>query len=459
MRLPDMFRRAESDERLAAEVERDLQAVDGALAGLDMHPDFDELARLAVAIRDERPSVDEEFAALLDERAAAGFPRTEATSRAPAAITRAGERLASVRPLRVLSFAGAAASLLVVAGVGVSVLRNSNGGGSSSSAVQTTAAPAASGDVQATPPAKTSSGAAAGGAGASPAVEQSLRMLKPSVATPQAPQARNGTYARAFGAVDARRSSTSAPALSALASRQVSQTANLTLSTDPDKVRTIAASVTQIVSRYRGLVISSSITSGKGSSPPSGGPVIPGPLPFSGGALGADFQLRIPASQLDNALNDLSALGLVVSREQGTQDITGRFASVHDRIQSLTSERDQLIKQLANALSQEAVDAINARLHTVRVAIDRAHGDLGHLRQRVAMVPVHVSVVAKGSGSSGSGGFDLGDAAHDAGRVLTVGAGVLLISLAVIVPLGLIAAVIWLATATTRRRRRERALD
>jgi hypothetical protein len=250
-----------------------------------------------------------------------------------------------------------------------------------------------------------------------------------------------------------------APGVRAPAGRQVSQTANLTLSTDPDKVRTIAASVTQIVSRYRGLVISSSITSGKGSAPPSGGPVIPEPLPFSGGALGADFQLRIPASQLDNALNDLSALGLVVSREQGTLDITGRFASVHDRIQSLTSERDQLIKQLANAVSQEAVDAINARLHTVRVAIDRAHGDLGHLRQRVAMVPVHVSVVAKGSGGSGSGGFDLGDAAHDAGRVLTVGAGVLLISLAVIVPLGLIAAAIWLATATTRRRRRERALD
>ena len=66
MKLPDMFRRNESDERLAAEVERDLQAVDGALAGLDMHPDFDELASLAVAIRDQRPSVDAEFAALLD---------------------------------------------------------------------------------------------------------------------------------------------------------------------------------------------------------------------------------------------------------------------------------------------------------------------------------------------------------------------------------------------------------
>ena len=44
--------------------------------------------------------------------------------------------------------------------------------------------------------------------------------------------------------------------------RKVSQTASLTLSTDPDKVRGIAASVSDVVSRYHGLVISSQITSG-----------------------------------------------------------------------------------------------------------------------------------------------------------------------------------------------------
>ena len=136
MRLPDRFRRDESDERLAAEVQRDLQAVDGALAGLDMHPDFDELATLAVAIRDERPSVDEEFAALLDERAAAGFPRAERDMRAPAAMTKAGEWVASLRPRRLLTVAGAAASLLVVVGVSISVLGNAGNPGNSGSSVQ-----------------------------------------------------------------------------------------------------------------------------------------------------------------------------------------------------------------------------------------------------------------------------------------------------------------------------------
>ena len=44
---------------------------------------------------------------------------------------------------------------------------------------------------------------------------------------------------------------------------------------------------------------------------------------------------------------------------------------------------------------------------------------------------------------SSGGSFTLGRAAHDAGRVLTVGAGVALIALAVLVPVGLVAALAW----------------
>lgn len=450
MKRPEMFRREE--ERLAAEVERDLQAVDGALAGLQMHTDFDELAALAVAIRDERPTIDDEFAAMLDERAARGFPEPQRAAGARVAASRMGERLAAMRPGRLIPAVGAAASLLVVTGVAVSVLKTQNGNGTdnSSASSQLVSSDSASSASEVAPSAQakkatSASGGSAGGGGvpftsSAQSADEVQRLSKQrahySLAIPNAPDA-------------------DVPGSLTAPGRHVSQTANLTLSTDPDKVRTISSSVTEIVRRYRGLVISSRITSGKGSAPSDGVT----PLPFETGALGAEFQLRIPSSQIDNALNDLSGLGLVVSREQGTQDITGRFASTHDRIQSLTSERDQLIKQLsAPFITQDAIDAINARLRAVRAQLAAAQGDLGNLKARVAMVPVHVSVVAKGSGG-GDSGFDLGDAAHDAGRVLTVGAGVALISLAVIVPLGLIATVAWFATSRARRRRRESALD
>jgi hypothetical protein len=435
MRLPDRFRRDESSERLAAEVERDLQAVDGALAGLETHPDFDELASLAVAIRDERPTVDEEFAALLDERAAAGFPRPKPDMRAPVALTNVRERLAAMRPRRLLTVAGAAASLLVVVGVSISVL-NSGNGKSLSDVHRSLANPS----ITTSAPAETAAGgSASSGAGAS-ASPTGVPKDELKVSPDSLPAFNSAGSANAQFSAD----------------RKVAQKATLTLSTDPEKVRTIASSVTEIVNRYHGLVISSSITSGKGTTPPSG----PEPLPFSTGALGAEFQLRVPATNLDAALDDLSKLGLVVSREQGTQDITGRFVDTRKQIQDLTDERDQLISQLSQAVTQEAIDAINARLKVVRKEIDHAQGNLGHLQQRVAVVPVHVSVVAKGSGgSSGDDGFDIGDAVHDAGRVLEVVVGILLVSLAVAVPFGLIAAIAWFAISRTRRSRRERALD
>ena len=59
----------------------------------------------------------------------------------------------------------------------------------------------------------------------------------------------------------------------------------------------------------------------------------------------------------------------------------------------------------------------------------------------------------------GSSGFTIGKAAHDAGRVLVVVAGVALIVLAVMVPVGLVAALVAWVGFAVRRRRRDQALD
>jgi hypothetical protein len=59
----------------------------------------------------------------------------------------------------------------------------------------------------------------------------------------------------------------------------------------------------------------------------------------------------------------------------------------------------------------------------------------------------------------GSSGFTLGKGARDAGRVLTVAAGVALIVLAALVTVALLVAIVWWVGAAIRRRRREQALD
>ncbi len=87
------------------------------------------------ALSDERPSIDAEFAAMLDERAAHGFPRERSSRWAELA-----DRLRAVPPRRLLAPAGAVATLLVVAGVSVTTLGGSGRDGRSRDATTTSLA-------------------------------------------------------------------------------------------------------------------------------------------------------------------------------------------------------------------------------------------------------------------------------------------------------------------------------
>ena len=105
-------------------------------------------------------------------------------------------------------------------------------------------------------------------------------------------------------------------------------------------------------------------------------------------------------------------------------------------------------------------DSIKARLQVVENQLASARDHYGHVRDRIRMVPVSVEIRGQaGVDSGGGGGWGIGDAFGDAGRVLTVIAGVLLISAAVLVPLGLIGAVAWMTARALIRRRRESALE
>jgi Domain of unknown function (DUF4349) len=410
-------------ERLDPRIERELAAVDAGLAGLEVADDLAGIAEMSALATEERPSIDAEFAALLDERATAGFPRTDRAASGAAGLL---DRLRAIPPRRLIAPAAAVATLLVVVGVAITAIGGFSGGGGSSSS-----------GVSSAPSAGPASRGPAGAGGPEVAAKPRGAPAESTLSLPNAGAPEDaGT----------------------LEPRRVSRSANLTLSTDPDKVRAVADGVTQVTRRWNGLVISSQITSGKGSPNPQPGPVpAPDVIPVNP-SLGAEFKLRIPSSKLEPALDDLSSLGLVVSRSEGSQDITGRFNSARQRIGDLLSERDALIKQLAGATTTAAVHALKHRLAVVGHQLGRVQGQLDQLRERVSMVPVQVSVVARGEGAGG-GGFGVGSALHDAGRILTVATGVLLIGLAVLGPLALLAALAWLSARALTRWRRERALE
>ena len=73
--------------------ERELAAVDDALAGRAVPHDLAELGELARALRDERPAIPDSFAHVLDARAERGFPGRDRARGVQAARRRAWMRI------------------------------------------------------------------------------------------------------------------------------------------------------------------------------------------------------------------------------------------------------------------------------------------------------------------------------------------------------------------------------
>jgi hypothetical protein len=245
------------------------------------------------------------------------------------------------------------------------------------------------------------------------------------------------------------------PALSGRAAhRKVAQNVNLVLATEPQKVRNVADGVVAVVDKYNGYIVSSNVTSGRG----------PTPVPLERGDTGqrvegtGTFRLRIPASNLKKAVDEMSDLGHVASRSDGTIDITNRFDAAQTRVDDLETQRQHLLRQLAHAVTITEQESLKQRLSIVENQLADAQDHLGHLQTRIRLVPVTVEIRGQ-EGVDFGGAWSIGDAFHDAGRVLTVIAGILLISLAVLAPLGLIGAVAWITARAVIRRRREDALE
>jgi hypothetical protein len=176
----------------------------------------------------------------------------------------------------------------------------------------------------------------------------------------------------------------------------------------------------------------------------------------------ASFVLRVPTSRLDEALARLSRLGHVKSLQQSAQDITGSYDSASARLAEARAERRGLLRALGKATTAQEISSLRARIADNRRELQRYQREFDAVRNRANYATVGVDVAGtkrKQAAAPAGGSWTPGDAAHDAVRVLEVSAGVALIALAVLVPLGLVGAAGGFAAVAVRRRRREAALS
>jgi hypothetical protein len=379
-------------------VTAELDALEAALAG---DPAAEpELAMLVRDVRLEAAAMTPAFRARLDERVARGFAG-------------GGER-----PLRRRRFAGlrgrplvpalGIAGCLLAALVAVLV---ATGGGKDDVASRGGAGGGSVAATQAAPAQRESSGSA--GSGAAPNADSAAPSASKSV-SPAAPPASGG--------------------------RHVERSTQLQLTTTD--VQKTADGVVRATQAAGGYVQLSQVRTGDGNG-------------------SATFVLRVPTAKLDEAIASLSKLGHVSSMQQSANDITGQYDSAQSRLADARAERRGLLRALAKATTAQEIASLKARIADNRAQLNRLQSEFNAVRRRATYATIEADIVGRPHKQqpAPAGSWDPGDAAHDALRVLEVGAGVALVGLSVLVPLALIGGAGAFAAGAWRRRRREAALD
>ncbi len=230
--------------------------------------------------------------------------------------------------------------------------------------------------------------------------------------------------------------------------RQI-KSAQITLSTPNEHVNQVAQEVITVVASEHGTVQNSRITSASRSS---------------GGGY-ATFTLSIPTGNLQAAMTQLSRLRFAAlnSSTAGSQNVSSRYDSYQRKLGDAQALRISLLKQLQTADSQTAIDSIEAQIKTAERQIAHWQSTLHSLQHQIGYSDVSVQVnagVLPVTPTPGTqSGFTITRAVHDALHVLVVSAGVAVIALAAMIPLGLVAALLMWLWVWLRQRRREQALD
>jgi hypothetical protein len=358
------------------------------------------LAELAVLVREARPEPDPRTANALDRRVAVALRNPDSVRRR--------------RPVWLMPSLAACASILLVVAVVISATnggsRSSNGGASGLSGTSGGGGAGAGAAQRAPEAASSDSGSSSGGAtsGASGSASSGAAAPAPSVVAPTGP------------------------------GRAVERSATMTIATARKRLDDAASGAARVATNLGGYVASSNVSDGQG----------------------ADLDLRVPSGRVDQAVGRLSQLGHVRSLQRGTLDITDAVTNAVRRVQEDRAERRSLLRRLAAARTSRQEDRIRARLTAATQRLDADRRSVAELRRRAGYATIAVTIVPEHRHGGAAGhAWTPKDALHDAARVLEVAAGVALVALAILLPVGLLGAAAWAAARRFARRRREHALD
>lgn len=224
------------------------------------------------------------------------------------------------------------------------------------------------------------------------------------------------------------------------AARSVAWTAELLLAANGNKIDELSQQVNEITDELGGYVAESNVRS------------------FDDNKGVAGFTLMIPSQERLEAMNQLSKLAHVRSRQQSSEDITVAANTSERNLKRATARVNRLEAQLDEAAGQQQRAVLRRELsqaeNQVRILKRQVRVDRG----RVNYVPIELTIAADSSADDAGKGT-IGKAVSTAGKILTGALAGVIIVAAALVPLALLVMLIWLGWRRWSRGRSDRALD
>src|SRR6266404_8564993 len=167
----------------------------------------------------------------------------------------------------------------------------------------------------------------------------------------------------------------------------------------------------------------------------------------------ASLEVKIPAERFDDGLSGLAGLGKLESVNVNAEDVGEEFTDVTARMGNARRLETRLIELLATRTGKlsDVLD-VEKELARVREEIDRYEGRLRYLKAHSAMSTLSVTVHEPLPVVGTAGKSVMGEAFTQAWRNFVVLMSLAVQSLGVVVPLGLVAFVVWIGTKRWRLR-------
>ena len=106
----------------------------------------------------------------------------------------------------------------------------------------------------------------------------------------------------------------------------------------------------------------------------------------------ANMTLRVPQDQFSAAVSAIEALGVVQSRNLGTEDVSAQFIDLEARLKSSLREEQSLLSLLERTNTVGEILTIERELFRVRPDIERVQGQLNFLERRVDLATINLTL-------------------------------------------------------------------